>query len=504
MGIKSVTAISLMTQLLLNSAYAQNESASPLLANNDIQNAILENATEKPIPTVSRYELKKIYFIAAKSLRLRETPGEKSPSIGFLYQNDAVEVLNANIPNNPNFLEVKLIKTTQKYEKSKKYFIAKNYLSEKFIDYKEFENKYFVIVNVETERLRVYERICNDNSCPHKMIYETEVVVGQDNDLDKGEKGKGRSILGSYRATGWTKFYENEHYPAWFKEGYPDVPRPGNSGLSWLTKHYMPKNAEGRRPGEMRGAFGWYAMFVGPEAYGQWTHGTIGWGRDKDRYIKLTKKRVTNSLPFVEPRSSGCTRLNNESIALLRQILPTGTPVIKIYAKEAYLDSSKASYKNTTPSSWKYIMTKDKQSKADLNEVKSLLKLTDDHINQFLAWQKEFDHQNQTLIDKNKRKRIMEKMNQAPYKQIIEIGEIEIDNQPDVVNYTPGENMDEFQRKLANTGNVYGITSDKMSGTFYADAGMLEDYAHPSELHVGGFNDEVTPPWIDSVNLLQK
>jgi hypothetical protein len=36
-----------------------------------------------------------------------------------------------------------------------------------------------------------------------------------------------------------------------------------------------------------------------------------------------------------------------------------------------------------------------------------------------------------------------------------------------------------------------------MQGTFYVDAGMLEGYSHPTEiLEIGGFSDEVTPPFM--------
>jgi hypothetical protein len=58
--------------------------------------------------------------------------------------------------------------------------------------------------------------------------------------------------LGSYRLTGWAKFYQDSegHYPAWYKDGYPDLPKIGeNTWRDWFDKDYMPVSADGKKHG---------------------------------------------------------------------------------------------------------------------------------------------------------------------------------------------------------------------------------------------------------------
>lgn len=448
-------------------------------------------------PGTDEIDAQKVYFIKPRSVNVRKEPSAKAGSLGVLWMNDKVRIVNSETVYEGGFVQIEIVNTTSKITPAEKYFIAKEYLSEKIIDYREFEGNLFAVVNVATETIRVYERQCADNSCPHKMVMEAEVVAGEDVDLKKEEKGKGRSILGSYRITGWTKYYEDAggHYPAWYKDGYPAVPAPGDSGRGWFSRDVMPKDANGKTEGSMRGAFGWYAMFVGPEAYGQWTHGTIGWGQDKDKYIARTKKPLVNIVS--NPRSSGCTRVTNETIAYLRQILPTGTPIIKVYAKEALLDSAKTNYQNMSAVSWKYALTKDKQLKADYEEVKAALKISEDDMNKFFALRNELV----ATKDKSRKEEINKLMAQKPFSQLLEIGEFQIDNTPDVIEFTSGEKLGKFSRKVGRKGNVYGMKSDEMQGTFYVDAGMLENYNHPSKLETGGFSDEITPNWMDATKL---
>lgn len=450
-------------------------------------------------PGTDEVDAQKIYFIKPRSVNVRQAPSAKATSMGVLWMNDKVRIVDSATVYEGGFVQIEIVSTTSKITPSEKYFVSKEYLSEKIIDYKEFEGKLFAVINVATETVRIYERQCADNSCAHKMVMEAEVVAGEDIELAKTEKGKGRSILGSFRVTGWTKYYEDAggHYPSWYKDGYPAVPAPGDSGRGWFDKDVMPKNAEGKREGSMRGAFGWYAMFLGPEAYGQWTHGTIGWGQDKDKYVARTKKPIINLVS--NPRSSGCTRLTNETIAYLRQMLPTGTPVIKIYAKEALLDSTLAAYTNQSPVNWKYALTKDKQLKADYEEVKASLKISEEDMNKFFALRNEL----LTSKDKKRKAEIETILSQKPFSQLLEIGEYSVDNKPDVIEYTPGEKMSKFGRKIGKKGNVYGMKSEEMQGTFYVDAGMLENYTHPVKLETGGFADEITPSWMDALKLPQ-
>lgn len=428
------------------------------------------------------------YWIAGNSTRVRANPDLKAKVLGELSLNDRVKVINPTQIYNNKFIEVKIVKTYDKIVTSERYFVAIDMLSPKKVDYKEFLGKYFVIVNVATETLRLYERQCADNSCPHKMVFETEVVVGEDKDLPKEEKGKGRSILGSYRVVGWSKFYQDGtgHYPSWYKDGYPMPPAPEASWKEWFSDKYMPVEADGKKHGQMRGAFGWYTAFVEPEAYGQWTHGTLGWGSDHDKFIKKTKQTLINIVS--DPRSSGCTRNNNEAIAFIRKWIDVGAPIVKVYAKEEILDPTMKNYSEETKQ-WNYVLTKNRNHAVDKNEVLASLKINDQDLTAF--WEAARGG-GQLILDP-----------QSPLNQVLEVGTYVYDAHPDVINYTPGEKLGKLERKIGRKGNVYGVKSTDMQGTFYVDAGMLKDYAHPKAvLDVSGFSDEVTPPWMN-VNTLK-
>ena len=440
------------------------------------------------LDTPSVVQTNKVYFVALNGLRVRSTPEDSGKTMGLLSLNETVRIINSEIDTG-KYVQIEIIKTVNKIQSSDKYYVAKEYLSEKLVDYKDFTGKYFTVLNVATETLRVYERICADNSCPHKMIMETEVVVGEDRDHPAAEKGKGRSVLGSYRLTGWAKFYQDSegHYPAWYKDGYPNLPKIGdNTWRDWFDKSYMPASADGKKNGSMRGAFGWYAGFVAPNPLGQWTHGTVGWGEDKDTYIKKTKKLVTNI--FSNPRSSGCTRNNNEAIAFIRQIIDTGAPMIKIYAKEALLDPALSDYREESRE-WQYILTKRAGEKSDRQEVLKALGVSGDDVDAF--WQAK-RYGGSLILDPK-----------SPLNTILEVGTYQVDTQPTVINYTPGEKLGKIERSVGRKGNVYGVKSKDISnGVYYVDAGVLSEYKHPKTiLEVSGFTDEETPPWMNVKNL---
>lgn len=428
-----------------------------------------------------------IYYISSNNVKVKSSPDITSKTLGELSLNDQVMIINPSVIYDQKIVEIKIVRTYDPIIKSEKYFVSMEFLSPKIVDYKEFLGKYFIVVNVASERIRLYERICMDNSCPSKMLMESEVVVGEDLDLSKEEKGKGRSILGSYRLTAWSKFYEDPegHYPAWYREGYPETPGPEASWRSWFSKKVMPFDSKGKRHGLMRGAFGWYTAFAGPEPFGQWTHGTLGWGSDKDKFIKKVKKHLINIIS--NPRSSGCTRNNNEAIAFLRRMVDLGTPLIKIYAKEEILDPTLQNYPNATEE-WRYILTKSKSHLVDRADVIKALGVTDAEVDAY--WEAKKDG-GEIIIDPK-----------DPLNQIIEVGSYEKDTHPDAVTYIPGEKLSKFKRKIGQNGNVYGIKSSEMHGVFYVDAGVLEAYAHPDTvLEVSGFADEMTPPWMKFSNL---
>jgi hypothetical protein len=454
-----------------------------------ISSSLVNARADEQVPPAKTivYNDQSTYFISSNSVRVRSAPDSTGKILGELSLNDKVKIINPTVIYGHNFVEIRIVLTYDPIVKSEKYFVSADFLAAKVLDYKEFLGKYFVVVNVATETLRIYERICADNSCPHKMIMETEVVVGEDTDHPKEEPGKGRSILGSYRITGWSKFYQDTeaHYPAWYNESYPATPKPDASWSAWFSQSVMPRNKWGESHGSMRGAFGWYTAFVAPEPFGQWLHGTLGWGSDKDKFIKKVKEKLINF--FADPRSSGCTRNNNEAIAFLRNIVDVGTPIIKIYAKEEVLDPTLKDYPGQKEE-WQYVLTTNKNHAIDREEVLKSLAITSQDLDAF--WEAKRGGGKLILDPKN------------PLSQIIEVGTYDIDVHPDTIAYTPGEKLSSFSRKLGQTGNIYGIKEKEMHGVFYIDAGMLEGYAHPnSVLEVSGFADEVTPSWMKHSNL---
>jgi hypothetical protein len=434
-----------------------------------------------PAPAVTITNEQPVYYISSNSVRVRSMADGTGKVLGELSLNDKVKVLNPSIVTN-NMVEVIVVFTVDPINKSEKYFINKDYLSIKKVDYKEFVGKYFVVVNVATETIRLYEKSCVENTCSNKMILESEVVVGEDIDHAKEEKGKGRSVLGSYRVTGWSKFYQDPegHYPSWYNSEYPLPPAPEASWGDWFSKKFMPLDIKGKPVGHMRGAFGWYTAFVAPEAFGQWTHGTLGWGSDKDKFIKKTKGVLINIV--ADPRSSGCTRNNNEAIAYLRKMIDIGTPIVKIYAKEEILDPTMANYP-TEIEEWKYVLTTNRNHAIDREDVLKNLNITPQDLDAF--WEAKRGGGSLVLDPK------------SPLNQVLEAGTYARDVHPDAIAYTPGEKLNKFTRKIGRKGNVYGIKNNEMHGVFYVDAGLLDGYKHPDTvLESGGFPDEVTPSWM--------
>lgn len=406
----------------------------------------------------------KVYFVSTNGLRVRSSDVISNNGLGIVNRNDQLRVVNVG-PFNGNYVQVEIVKTESNnvIKPSERYFVSFKFLEDEKIDYKKFKGDFFVVQNIATERLRVYKRVCADNSCPHKMVMETELAVGEDKDE------KVRTWAGSYRLTHWIKFYQDgaDHYPSWYNDSYPNPPKPGKGFMSWMKKKYMPKNVDGKKTGSIRGAFGWYTAFIFPNSNAQWTHGTVGWGVDKKKYIHYTKKWISNIV--ANPRSSGCSRTDNESIAYLRHILPVGTPFIKIYAKEALLDPSLNGY-SPISKKWDYILTtpgsRRNGPKADRSYV------------------------------------LAEGITQDKW---LEEGTYDVDQYPDVIEYTPGEDMGRIRRSLGNKGNVYGVDSELMRGVFYIDAGLVSGYTLPKHesLIRGGFGDQEVGPWMNMDKLVK-
>ncbi|OFZ12372.1 MAG: hypothetical protein A2Z20_00910 [Bdellovibrionales bacterium RBG_16_40_8] len=397
------------------------------------------------------YEIKSVpphtYYVYSTRLNIRSEPQIRDENIvGALNLNDEVQVIG--IVSDTVFVEVQILKTVAKLKSASTYFVAKDYLS---INRNEVlqdssRNNYFLVQNIATEKLRIYKKLCDDGRCAHKMVFESDVVVGE-----KTRNQSTMTVLGSFNIIKWVKFYEDggQKYPSWYDPNYPKVPEVGAGLFSWTSSEALPY-----RGSKVRGAFGWYTAHVGPNSYYQWTHGTIGWGADKTKYIDITRGFFSNL--FSDPRSHGCTRTDNESIAYIRHILDAGAPLIKIYAIEKLYDPNLLNYQEKNKK-WDYILTK-----------------------------------NGVRIDGEKADR--EKVLQAgtPRSQWLEEGSYAVDLLPDVKSFKPGGSG----AKRGKNGNVYGLKDKDMRGVYFIDEGRVLNYSHPDKLPVGGYGRNILPEYM--------
>lgn len=300
-------------------------------------------------------------------------------------------------------------------------------------------SKYFVVQNVATERTRVYERCTSSVGCGHRMIFETPILVGLPQNDERGKDKYGlRTQVGSFRISSWRKFYMDsaQKYAPWWAPNFPKLPRVNATLFDWYEKRILPKGSSH----EARGAFGWYAAHLNPSPDGQWMHGTFGWGADKAKFID---KYIEDSAGAYQNMSSGCTRLENRAIAYLRHILPVGTEVYRVYAKEAVRDSTLSRYENQKTSPiWNWILTTEGvNSEGPTSDAEA-------------------------VMSRN-----------VPVENILEKGSYEVDQYPDGIGLW-GSNSEKNRQRYV-TGNVYGIQSDDFRGVFMVDEGQFVDYQHP-------------------------
>ena len=409
-----------------------------------------DNQYERPqnLLSPSQANIDAYVYVASPRLNIRSEPNLNPTSIvGTLELNDVVQITDNQPIGESNFLAIRIIKSRSLLDKNKVYYASLNYLSPVPVAIAPLNSpsglpseKIFVVVNIATEKIRVYQPCQASENCINKLLFEQDVVNGEDDD------GRQTSV-GHYRLTNWEKFYETPGvYPAWYKADYPELPPPGAPLFDWFSSSFMPNNQ-----GEMRGAFGWYTAKVGPNPNGQWLHGTAGWGQDKQRFI-LFKNTLIGGVTnlFSAIRSHGCTRIDNESIAYLRSLLPIGTTYLKIYAKEAYRDA-----KNYTPKKikitepWSYILTK--------------------KINETAA---------KDSVLKNK----------TSESEWIEQGTLSVLKTPTAVSIN------------SSSSNLYKIPNSSFKGYFIVDEGTLLDYQHPKELSIGGYSDHTLPNFIQSTD----
>ncbi|QLY24461.1 L,D-transpeptidase [Bdellovibrio sp. KM01] len=343
-----------------------------------------ESFAQAQIMAVAKNQLVvgKTYFIAADNLNLRSSNNTSSSDniVGQLSMNDEVVLVNALGEGTP-LVQIKLVKSKSVPTNiAPQLFVSKDYLSDKV--YEAPVLKYFVIQNVATEKTRVYERCVTYPGCPHKLVMETDMVVGRNEEGTKSDRYAYMTWLGHSRISSWVKFYSDgmQTYPSWYTAGQDlkSIPKPISSNSSrvigsrkWLTK----QNGKDT----VYGAFGWYAAKLSPSddvngVNSQWMHGTIGWGVDGSDAIDITRGFFMNM--FSNPGSHGCTRLENRAIAYLREILPVGTDIYRVYARESTrerqtilsddtvipLSRYKEAYNN--PVRWDYILLTDGAQKS--------------------------------------------------------------------------------------------------------------------------------------------
>lgn len=393
-----------------------------------------------------------VMYTTAVALNVRSQDAfvaECGNCVGKLPQNTKVSI---DEYGKNGYVKIFIIDETVEIDADTDYWISKSYLSKKKTQLKVAYNastedklKYFVIQNIATERLRVYEKGCNNAevNCKHNLILDIPIVAGQPTE-DKSTN----TIVGNFYISKWWKFYEDNGklYPSWYKAGYPDVPEKGADLFNWLDSSVLPESLP---QAQARGAFGWYTAHLAPNAHAQWMHGTYGWGDESVGFIHSAKNFFYSNIAKMAgaaTRSHGCSRMSNPAVAYLFEKLPVGTPVIKVYAKEKLKQplfksvrerrKFKSNFEN-----WHYILTK----RSDI-----------------------MSSDKDTVDSKN-----------LSSSEIIDEGIFTLYSKPKLIT-------SEFHSGVSNLGNLYDIPEDEFQGTFYIDVGLLEDYKHPAYLTVGG------------------
>ncbi|CAN5475123.1 hypothetical protein BH10BDE1_BH10BDE1_26220 [soil metagenome] len=341
--------------------------------------------------------------------------------------------------------------------KTKKVYVPLKYLKSKPTVAAASESeadRYIMIQNIATEKLRVYER-SNVVGGPNRLVLETDMIAGE-NDPAKTR----RTAVGSYKIEKWIKFYQDVAglFPSWQDAKLASLPLPGSELQDWTQSYLMPQ-VNGQPSGLVRGAFGWFTAKIGPNAHAQWTHGTLGWGADKDRFIKLPKTQLAQF--YSDPRSFGCTRVENQAIAYLQDLLPVGTRVVKVYAKETIADNELSNYKHSNAQrSFEWVLSSDEVRKEYPNSIS--------RPNQILR--------------------------AVPKNDVLEVGTYSIDTHPDAVTFKKTVHGDRLSATVIRPeANLYDLPETSFQGEFLVDEGRFVNYKHPRELRSGGYSDQLLP-----------
>lgn len=467
-------------------------------------------------------ELNKTIMAHDRYHRIFNKVGDEYKYHTMIARLDRLKVIDLNDQDENEYVKVIIESSVDRRLVGKTFYTRINGLSE-YEDYKNFDADVYMVQNIATEKLRVYQRVCKDNSCPPKMIYETDFVSG----MKKGDPDfKKNTHVGNYRIYEWEKFYQDRgwggHYPSWFDPNFPAMPDKDDSWSKWFDKEIMPwefcETVNGKEKcsysGMMRGAFGWYTALVEPHyGTGQWTHGTIGWAESSQENITRAKGedtlgRIANI--FTSLRSSGCSRVSNPSVAFLRHLLPVGTPLIKIYALEAYQDqaSMEKNYQVGATSTWDFILTKDgvrETGKEATNAHRNYVEMRGLNNPENILEEGTYEFRNYPTVVQYQHK---PKSSGDGYRRSRGCVEDVVDNYPKKNQLFDEDdrafyNIDEEDKISSRQCNVYKIPAQAFKGRFYVDTGLISaDYDHPKADGVirGGFRSQKFPDFIEARN----
>lgn len=377
-------------------------------------------------------------YVSGDKVNVRTSPQVAEGNlIGALTANDRVQIVDPSLIGSEEFIAVRIIRSSNpSLPTDRTVYVTTKYLdaspSSLYPTNDEWTKRNFVVTNIATEMIRVYRPCEPGEGCINRMIMEVKGTNGE-----QGRNGEFRTDAGSFKILQWVKFYEVPgQYPAWYKPGYPNVPAPRSSRTSWISDRYKP-------PGftSGRGAFGWYTAKIDPigSSNGQWFHGTMGWGADKRSFVDFKESFFGGIAGFFGAfiRSHGCTSMDNESIALMRELLPVGAAYYKIYAREAVRNPLKYGY-SQEPGRFDYILT------------------TNGH--QKINGKHELPARDKVIAAG------------TPREQWLEEGTYMVDQYPN-----------------ARTGDLYKYRD--FQGMYVVDEGTLVDYQHPRAIRVGGYKN---------------
>lgn len=456
--------------------------------------------------------------------RIFSKSGDNYNYITSIARLDRLEVLDLNGDDSNPYIKVKILGSTNSSLNGRIVYTRVGGLSE-YEDYKNFDADVYMVQNIATEKLRVYQRVCKDNSCPPKMIFETDFVAGL---KDKDNDDKKHTDVGNYRIYEWQKFYQDRgsggHYPSWYDPKFPELPEKDDSWRAWFDKDIMPwEFCEGSgddrkcsHKGMMRGAFGWYTALVEPHyGTGEWTHGTIGWAESSERNILVAKGETLGGAIgnfFSSLRSSGCSRVSNPAIAFLQHMLPVGTPLIKIYALESYQDqaSMEKNYTVGATSTWDFTLTKDGVRGTHdeaISAHRNYVELKGYAVGDNILEEGTFEFKTYPTVVQYQHK---PKKSGEGYRRSKDCIEDTVDNYP-----RPGQEIDKDDRSIYDIDNedkikddrrakcnLYDLDGKKFKGRFFVDTGLIEGYSHPlnNRIQRGGFRSQLFPEFFELKN----